>query len=264
MAQPRQQPSAAEQFAPDPGAEWEAGPRWVRVKFGGETIADSKRVMLMREVGRLPVYYFPQEDVRTDLLEASRHVTHNPGKGKATYWSVKVADKVAEDAAWAYQSPGPEWPALKDYVAFEWKKMAHWYEEEEEVFVHPRDPYKRIDTMPSSRHIRVVIDGVTVADSKRPHLLFETWLPNRYYLPQEDVNMALLTPTETHSRCPYKGIASYWSVKVGDRTYKDIVWTYPDPIPECPKIKDLLCFFNEKVDLYVDGQLQERPKTKWS
>ena len=118
--------------------------------------------------------------------------------------------------------------------------------------------------MPSSRHVQVVVDGVTVADSQRPHLLFETGLPTRYYIPQDDVRMAYLEISDTQTRCPYKGIASYWSVKTGDKVYKDLVWSYPEPVPECPRVKDLLCFFNEKVDLYVDGELQERPNTPWA
>ena len=142
--------------------------------------------------------------------------------------------------------------------------MEHWFEEDEEVFVHPRDPYSRVDTLPSTRHIRVEVDGVTVADSKRPYLLFETGLPTRYYIPPEDVKMDLLQPTDSHTRCPYKGVASYWSVQVGDNIYKDIVWSYPDPIPESPKLEGLLSFYNEKVDIFVDGVKEVRPQTHWS
>lgn len=256
--------SADETYMPDHHLEWEPSPRWVRVKFGGEFIADSNRVMLSRETGHLPVYYFPREDVRMDLLEASDYTTYSPYKGEAAHWTVKAGGKAAENAAWSYSDPPPERSELKGYLAFYWNKMDAWYEEEEEIFVHPRDPYKRVDVIPSSRHVRVIIDGETVADTRRPSLLFETFLPTRYYFPKEDVRMDLLEPTDTHTRCPYKGIASYWSVKIGDTIYKDIVWTYLDPIPECPKVEGLLCFFNEKVTLYVDGELQERPKTPWS
>ncbi len=138
------------------------------------------------------------------------------------------------------------------------------YEEEEEVFVHARDPYKRVDAIASSRHVEVSVGGVTVADSRRPILLFETMLPTRYYLPREDVRMDVLQSSDTKTRCPYKGIASYWSARVGDRLVLDIVWSYPDPIKENPKIKELMCFFNERVDLTVDGELRPRPRTKWS
>lgn len=250
---------------PDHRIEFEPSPRWVRVVFNGETIADSRRVMLMRESGRMPVYYFPPEDVRTDLLLPTERQTHCPYKGDASYWSVKVGDQVAENAVWSYLDPLAEQAAIKGYMAFYWKKVDAWYEEEEEVFVHPRDPYHRVDVLPSSRHVRIVVAGETVAESRRPWLLFETGLPTRYYLPREDIRMDLLEPTETHTRCPYKGVASYWSARVGDRVIQDIAWSYPDPIPECPKITGLISFFNERVDaLYVDGELLPPPKTPWS
>jgi uncharacterized protein (DUF427 family) len=160
--------------------------------------------------------------------------------------------------------PASDLAALQNYVSFAWDKMDAWYEEEEEVFVHARDPHKRVDVLPSSRHVRVVIAGETVAETQQPHLLFETSLPTRYYIPREDVRMDLLEPASLKTRCPYKGIASYWSAKIGDHVVKNVVWSYPEPIPECPKIKGLLCFFNERVDLYVDGELQPRPQTPWS
>ena len=142
--------------------------------------------------------------------------------------------------------------------------MDHWYEEEEEIFVHPRDPHHRVDTVPSSRHIRVEIDGVTVAETRRPYLLFETGLPVRYYIPQEDIRMELLEPSRAHTFCPYKGEASYWSIKIGDQLYRNYVWGYMDPLEESPKIKGLPSFFNEKMQIYVDGDLEERPETPWS
>lgn len=249
----------------DHWVEIEESPRRVRVVFGGETIADSKHVMLLREAKCLPVYYFPEEDVRMDLMVATEHSTHCPYKGDASLWTVRVGEKVAESSAWSYSDPLPEGSGIKGYMGFEWAKMDAWYEEDEEVFVHPRDPHKRVDVLQSSRHVRVVAAGETVADTRRPRLLFETGLPTRYYIPKEDVRMDLLEPSTTTSRCPYKGVACYWSAKVGDKVVKDAVWSYPDPIPECPKIKGLLCFFNERVDaIYVDGELMPVPKTRWS
>jgi uncharacterized protein (DUF427 family) len=241
----------------------EVSPRWVRVKFGGEIIADSKQVLLLRQYGpdRLPTYYFPPADVRRIALRPSFNENQ---RGEMTYWNVKVGDRIAEKGAWTYLEPPAELAALKGYISFKWDAMEAWFEEEEEVFVHARDPYKRVDVMPSSRHVRVVIAGETVAETRRPSLLFETSLPTRYYLPREDVRMDLLEPTDLTTRCPYKGIASYWSVKIGNHVSKNVVWSYPDPIPENPKIKNLMCFFNERVDLYVDGQLQPRPQTPWS
>jgi uncharacterized protein (DUF427 family) len=254
---------AAASYIPDQRSEWEPSPRWVRAMLGHVAVADSKRVRLLRAAGRLPVYYFPEQDVRTALLTPSKH-TVTDALGTASYFHLRINGRMVEDAAWTYAKLAKGAPKLKGYYAFEWKKMDAWYEEDEEVFVHARDPYKRIDVCHSSRHIRVVVGGETVAETRRPSLLFETSLPTRYYIPKADVRLELLEPSDSHTRCPYKGVASYYSVKVGDRVFKDIVWYYPSPIPECPKIENLLCFFNEKVDLYIDGELQPRPVTPWS
>ncbi|MDQ3913608.1 MAG: DUF427 domain-containing protein [Actinomycetota bacterium] len=242
----------------------EDSPRRVRVKFDGETVADSRRVKLMHEAGLLPVYYFPEEDVRMDLLEESDHTTNCPFKGDASYWSVRVGDKVAENAAWSYPEPIDSCPPIAGYLAFYWRKMDHWYEEDEEVFVHPRDPYHRVDILDSSRHVKVTVNGEVVAKTERPKVLFETGLPPRYYFPPEDVREDVLVESEKSTRCPYKGIASYWSVEAGGELIEDLIWYYPEPIPEAGKIKGRLAFFNEKVDLEVDGEEQERPQTQWS
>jgi uncharacterized protein (DUF427 family) len=241
----------------------EPTPRWIRVRFGGTIIADSKRALLLIQYGPggMPTYYFPQADVRMDALEP---VTARPSVKGMVYYHVRVGDRAAKRAAWVYRAPPPALAALRGYVSFAWGAMEAWYEEAEEVFVHARDPYKRVDVLAGSRHVRVVINGETVADTRRPALLFETSLPTRYYIPQEDVRMDLLEPTRYTTRCPYKGTATYWSARIGDHVEKDVVWCYADPIPECPKIKGLLCFFNERVDLYVDGELQARPLTPWS
>jgi uncharacterized protein (DUF427 family) len=243
---------------------FEDSPRRVRVMLGGETVADSKRVKLMHETGHLPVYYFPEEDVRRDLLEESDHKTHCPFKGDASYWTVRVGDRVAENAAWSYPDPIDSTPPIAGYVAFYWNMMDHWYEEDEEVFVHPRDPYHRVDILDSSRHVKVRVNGEVVAETKRPKILFETGLPPRYYIPPEDVRQDLLVASEKTTRCPYKGVASYWSVEAGGERVEDLIWYYSDPIPEAAKIKGRLAFFNEHVDLEVDGEEQERPHTRWS
>jgi uncharacterized protein (DUF427 family) len=161
--------------------------------------------MLLHEFGRLPVFYFPLEDVRMDVMEATDRRSHSPLKGEASYWTIRTGSRVAEDAAWSYARPLPNGPPIKGYLAFYWHLMDAWYEEDEQVFAHARDPYKRVDILPSSRHVRVVLAGVTIADSRRPRLLLETGLPTRYYLPEQDVRRELLEPTETATRCPYKG-----------------------------------------------------------
>jgi uncharacterized protein (DUF427 family) len=243
----------------------EESPKRVRVIFGGETIADSRRPILLREAGCLPVYYFPQEDVRMELMVRNDHRTTCPYKGEASYWAVLAGGKTAENAAWSYLSPSPECSEIKGYLAFEWEKMESWYEEEEEVFRHPRDPYKRVDVLHSSRHVLIVIDGQPVAETRRPCLVFETGHPVRYYIPRKDVRMELFERSATSSRCPYKGIASYWSVRIGDRVFKDNVWSYEETTLECPKIKGLLCFFQERAAVIsVDGEPVARPKTKWA
>jgi uncharacterized protein (DUF427 family) len=242
----------------------EPTPRRVRVTFNGETVADSKRAVLLRETGHLPVYYFPPEDVRGDLLEPTDQHTHCPFKGEASYWSVRVGDRVAENAMWGYLDPLPGREDIRGYRAFYWNQMDAWYEEEEQIFAHPRDPYHRVDVLQSSREVRVEIDGQVVAESRRPRLLFETNLPTRYYLPVEDVRMDLLEPTQTSSECPYKGTASYWRLR-GSVSGRDVAWSYLDPIPEAPKIRGLIAFFNERVSaLYVDNELQEKPRTPWA
>jgi uncharacterized protein (DUF427 family) len=253
------------EYIPDHKVDLEPSPRWVRVRFGGQFVADSRRVLLLRETGHVPVYYFPPADVRMDLLVPSGRTSACPHKGEAVHWHVRVGGRTAEEAAWSYIKARSDSPALSGYVAFDWPKMDAWYEEDDEVYVHARDPYKRIDVLHSSRHVRVVVAGLTVADSRRPRLLFETRLPTRYYLPPADVRMDLLVPSAKETQCPYKGVASYYSVSFGDRLVPDIAWYYRHPIPECAKIENLIAFFNERVDaLYVDGELEAKPRTPWS
>jgi uncharacterized protein (DUF427 family) len=244
----------------------EPSARWVRVRFAGEVIANSRRTLLLRQyggTGQLPTYYFPQQDVRMEALSGPDAVAA-AADAEVSWRSLTVGDRVERNAAWVVVNPPAAVAALAGYVSFAWGKMDGWFEEEEEVFVHARDPGKRVDVMPSSRHVRVVIGGETVAETRRPHLLFETTLPTRYYIPPEDLRMELLEPTGLKTRCPYKGIARYWTVRAGGRVAQNIVWSYPEPIAECPKIRGLMCFFNEHVDLYVDGELQPRPITPWS
>jgi uncharacterized protein (DUF427 family) len=142
--------------------------------------------------------------------------------------------------------------------------MSEWFEEDEPVYTHPRDPYSRVDILASSRHVRIEVDGVTVADSTQPRILFETHLPPRYYVPLTDVRMDLLRPSATQTHCPYKGTAGYWSVQAGEQLHTDIVWIYRTPLPESQKVAGLACFYDEKVDVYLDGELQPRPKTHFS
>ncbi len=243
---------------------FEDSPRRVRATLGKETVVDSRRAKLLHEEGHLPLYYFPEPDVRMDLLEESPQSTHCPRKGDASYWSVRVGEEVAENAAWSYPEPIDSAPPLAGYLAFYFRKMDSWFEEDEEIFVHPRDPYHRVDALESSRHVKVSVGGEVVAETDHPRVLFETGLPPRYYIPPEDVRGDVLLPSDKETQCPYKGTASYHSVEAGGQTVEDLVWHYPDPIPAVAGIRDHLSFFNEKVDLEVDGEPQERPQTQWS
>lgn len=237
----------------------EGSARRVRVVLNGAVIADTTRAFLLLESGHLPVYYFPREDVRMDRLHPTGHRTVCPYKGEASYWSVESGGsenaRAAENVAWSYEHPKGRADPLARYIAFHWNNVDHWYEEDEEVFGHPRDPYHRVDVLFSSRPVKVMLGGETVAETRSARFLFETGMPTRYYIPREDVRTELLAPTETRSICPYKGVARYWSVSASGIRYEDVVWAYDDPIPECPKIKGLLCFYNERVDrIEVDGK----------
>ena len=240
----------------------EPGAKRVRAYLGGETVVDSIRPMLVWEAPYYPTYYFPVADVRTGLLEADGGVAHSPSRGDGRAFTARAGGKEAPSAAVRYEdSPIEE---LRDLIRIEWDAMDAWFEEDEEVFTHPRDPYTRVDILPSSRHLRVEVDGVTVAESASPRLLFETGLPVRYYLPKTHVRMDLLVPTNSVSHCPYKGQAEWWSVRAGENVREDLAWSYRTPLPESQKIAGLVAFYNEKVDIYVDGVRQERPHTKFS
>ena len=149
--------------------------------------------------------------------------------------------------------PGSPLEEIRAAVRFDWAAIESWFEEDEQIFTHPRDPYTRVDILPTSRRVQVEVDGVQLADSVRAWALFETGLPVRWYLPKVDVRMDLLTPTDTSSGCPYKGTAQYWSARVGDRVIDDVVWSYPTPLPESARIAGLVSFYPDKVQVSVDG-----------
>jgi uncharacterized protein (DUF427 family) len=239
----------------------EQGAKRVRAYLAGRVVADTRRPVLVWEIPYYPAYYVPLADVVADL-EPTGKTEHSPSRGEAQIFDVRMAEATAESAAKRY--PDSPLESLRDLVRFDWAAMDEWLEEDEPVYVHPRDPYTRVDILASSRHVRVEVDGVTVADSVRPRILFETGLPPRYYLPLSDIRTELLRPSGTQTHCPYKGTAGYWSVDTGQGVHEDFVWIYRAPTPESQKIAGLACFYNEKVDLYVDGELQERPRSPFS
>jgi uncharacterized protein (DUF427 family) len=238
---------------------FEDDPRRIRAIFAKEVVVDSRQVKLLHESGRLPVYYFPPGDVRQHLLEPSDRTESSALKGTARFWTVRVGERRAPDAAWSWSDP-----LLEGHIALDWNAMDEWFAEDDQLLGHPRDPYSRIDVHKSTRQVRVVRDGVVLADTRRARVLFETGLPPRYYIPVEDVRADLLVPSSTRTRCAYKGSASHWSVQVGDREIEDLVWSYPEPLHDADPVRDLLCFYQERVDLEVDGELQGRPQTQWS
>ena len=243
-------------FAKHPGYRvfFEPCSKRVRVVFGGETIADSTQTRLLLETRHTPVYYFPRDDVRMDLMTRSEHTTYCPFKGDAAYWTLAVGDQTNGNAVWSYEDPYPETAQIKDYVAFYWDRVDAWYEEDDEIFVHARDPHVRIDVVNSTRPVRIRLGDVTLAETRRARFLFETGLPTRYYIPPDDVRMDLLERSELRTACPYKGEAIYYSARIGDRLIEDIAWSYPDPVAECPRIKGDLCFSPKLVDeIAVDG-----------
>jgi uncharacterized protein (DUF427 family) len=236
----------------------EAGAKRVRAYLGGELVVDTVKPLLVWERPFYPSYYLPLADVRAKLVPTGA-TEHSPSRGNAQVFDVVVGEAVAPSAAVRYvDSPFVE---LRDHVRFSWDMLDEWFEEDELVYTHPRDPYTRVDILNSSRHVRIEIDGITVAQSHRPTILFETGLPPRFYLPLTDVRIDLLRPSLTETHCPYKGMATYWSIDIGGKIYPDYVWIYRSPFPESQKIAGLVAFYNEKVDIYLDGELQERPHT---
>jgi uncharacterized protein (DUF427 family) len=239
----------------------ETGRKRVRAYLGGELVADTRQPVLVWEWPYFPAYYFPAGDVRAKLAPTGQ-TEHSPSRGDAELCDVVLPGATAPAAAKRY--PDSPLEELRTLVRLDWNSMTEWFEEDEPVYTHPRDPYSRVDILASSRHVRVEVDGVTVADSHQPRILFETGLPPRYYLPLTDVRMDLLRPSDTQTHCPYKGTAAYWSVDTGSGPHRDIVWIYRTPLPESQKVAGLACFYDEKVDVYLDGERQPRPRTHFS
>ena len=211
----------------------EDSPRRIRGIVDGEVVVDSRRVKLLHESGKLPVWCFPREDVRMESLP--------------------------EGTAWVYDEGLAE-----GLVGVRFEALDRWLEEDEEAIVHPRDPYHRIDVRETSRRIEVSLDGESLATSTRALALFEASLPTRWYLPREDVEARLTPNDRVKTGCAYKGFASYFDVEVGDRAEPFLAWCYPDPLEDVSRIQGRICFFNERVDLRVDGELQVCPETQWS
>jgi uncharacterized protein (DUF427 family) len=239
----------------------EQNAKWIRGLVQGRWVVDSRRSLLVWKRPYYPYWFFPLDDIAAER-GGSVDDLQSDVLGAGRRFDLIVGDATLVGAAREF--PEVASGRLADHLVIDWAALDHWYEEDAEVFVHPRDPYHHIDVLPSSRHVRVHVDGELVADSVKPTILYETGLPPRYYLPASDVRSELLTPTGSRTGCPYKGFASYWSVTTGDKKHEDIVWGYPTPLPESIGIAGLLCFYNEKVDIEIDGEPQARPTTQFS
>ena len=232
-------------------------PRRIRARFSGRTVLDSTAAFLLHESAILPQLYVPEADLDTSILEPTEHSTHCPFKGDASYRSVVVGDEVAENAIWAYTEPTAEAPWLDGLVGVYWKSMDAWIDEDEEVAGHLRDPYHRVDARRSSRGVRVLLGEDPIAESESFVMLSETGLPNRFYLPADDVRTELLRRSEKTSVCPYKGDAEYWSLEVDDRTLTDAAFSYPRPLPDLPQIADQICLLHDELRIEIDGEPAE-------
>lgn len=233
--------------APQP-ARTEPSPKRVRVYLGGRVVADTLRVLLVWEVRGYPTFCFPAGDVDHDLLVPDSETPHAASRGARTF-TVRAGNSVAPGAAQFYGDTAAG--ELSNHVRFEWDAMDAWFEEDEEVYTHARDPHTRIDVLATSRRARVELGGVVLAESASSRLLFETGLPPRCYIPAPHVRMDLLVPSGTVTRCPYKGTARYWSAQIGGRLHPDIAWSYPAPLPESQKVAGLIAFW--KADITIDG-----------
>ncbi|HEX6249781.1 MAG TPA: DUF427 domain-containing protein [Nocardioidaceae bacterium] len=254
--------------------------KWIRASVGDAVLVDTRRAALVWEPRRVvPSYAVPRDDVAGELVPFAG----DPGGERPvqmgrdgllvldprTPFSVHTCPgesltirTAAGDLTAAAFSPGDQ--ALTDYVVLDWNAFSQWFEEEAPVMGHPHDPFDRIDCLPSSRRITLVVDGRVVAETERATLLFETPLPVRYYIPRADVDMDLLRPSTLRTLCAYKGTASYWSVQVDDRLLPNLAWTYEKPLHDALPVTGLIAFFTERLDLMLDGVRAERPVTPWS
>jgi len=255
----------------------------IRAFLDGDTVADTTRALLVWEPRRIvPSYAVPGGDVTAELVPAGAAATDAAGTIGARMpelfsrpvldpsvpFAVHTAEGRAVDVrAGGQDRPGagfyPADPDLAGYVVLDFAAFDAWYEEDELNVAHPRDPFHRIDVLPSSRQVRMELDGQVLAQSSRPALLFETMLPARYYLPRDDIRAELI-PSDTRTYCAYKGQAAYWSARAGGRVVPDIAWTYEQPRHDAAEVRGFIAFFNERLDVIVDGERLERPITPWS
>jgi len=264
---------------PLPEVRYQPTHKRVRALSGNQTFADSNRARLVWEPKRVvPTYAVPEDDLAAtvtagEAVDADEHPVRieaggppvlDPRTGFAVHSCegepVTLSMDGIELAGAGFRFADPD---LAGYVALDFDAFDTWLEEDEEILGHPRDPFHRVDVRRSSRHVQIEVDGVTVADSTTPSLLFETHMTPRFYMSREDVRLDLLTPTDTRTTCAYKGEASYFAIDV-DGAPRDIAWSYEDPLPDAIAIRGLVAFFDERLDLILDGERRPRPVTPWS
>ena len=234
-------------------------PRRVRAVLGGQTVVDTTDARYVWEWPHYPQYYVPLADVTPGVLVAEGETQHS-SRGTVELYALKAGTAKRPRAAKVLVTSPVE--GLSGTVRFEWSALDSWYEEDEQVFVHPRNPYVRVDALRSTRTVRVELDRVILAESSSPVMVFETGLPTRYYLNRTEIDMARLVLTDTVTACPYKGTTSgYWSVEVDGNVHRDLAWAYDFPTRELAPIAGLIAFYNERVDLFVDERPLERPET---
>jgi uncharacterized protein (DUF427 family) len=237
----------------------EPAPRRVRGMLGGEVVFDTTRALYVWEWPNYPWYYVPLEDVNGDLLVDEKH-SQKRSRGMSWRYGLQVGEVTRPKAARLHSEDTIE--SLEGTMRFEWSALDAWFEEDEEIFVHPRNPYTRVDALRSTRQVRVELAGTVLAESAATVMVFETGLPTRYYFDRSAVNFERLEATDTATPCPYKGRTSqYWSVRAGGEVHADLAWSYDFPTRQLLPIAGLVAFYNEKVDVFVDGEQLPQPQT---
>jgi uncharacterized protein (DUF427 family) len=237
-------------------------PRRIRAVLADEFVLDTTRALYVWEWEGYPQYYIPVADVNPKFLIDEQH-TQRLRRGTVQRYGLRVGEVSRPACARLYNEDAVT--GLAGTVRFDWDALDAWYEEDEQIFVHPRSPYSRADALRSSRSVRVELEGVILAESSAPVMVFETGLPTRYYLDRLDVYFDHLVHTDTVTACPYKGRTSdYWSVRIGDVIHRDLAWSYDFPTRQLAPIAGMIAFYNERVDTILDGTLLDRPKTPFS
>jgi uncharacterized protein (DUF427 family) len=221
----------------------------MRVRFGGTWIADSERVLLLFEPGRYPVAYFPATDIAPHTLERTAYATQHPDLGLTSWYAVRAGSRDASRGAWEHSALPPYARELQGRVAFAWQAMDGFYEEDERIAGHAADSYHRIDVRQTSRHLVVSHEGRTIADTRRPLVLYESGFAPRWYVPRADVDESALAPVKLQTFCPYKGLCSYYTIADA----RLAAWTYPEAYPEVGRVANMVSFEPDLVTVHIDG-----------